>query len=101
VKARAWLANVMAPDLVAALGIGRGLPISAMKAAEQLRNQKDPAGGSRMAYLERIAQQESDRRAATMKAARERKAKRAVQLEAIGAIKREVLGIQLEDEVAP
>lgn len=55
VKARAWLANILPPEKVTAWGIGRGLPISAMKAAEAIRNKRDPAGGSRMPILNAIA----------------------------------------------
>lgn len=62
VKVRAWLAAVLSPDQVAALGVGRGLPIAALKAAEALRNRKDPHGGSRMLRLEREAQRNSDGR---------------------------------------
>lgn len=62
VKVRAWLANVLPPHHVDAMGIGRNLPISAMKAAEALRNKRDPHGGSRMLVLERQAQQRSDAR---------------------------------------
>lgn len=59
-KARAWLANVLPPDEVAAMGIGRGLPIAAMKAVEALRIKRDPESGSRMFVLERKAQQQAD-----------------------------------------
>jgi hypothetical protein len=64
VKVRAWLANILPPAHVSQLGIARGLPISAMRAAEALRNRRDPAGGSRMEYLNAIAQEQSDARAA-------------------------------------
>jgi hypothetical protein len=60
VKARAWLANILREDHAAAMGIGRGLPVSALKAAEALRNRRDPMGGSRMVYLEAIAQRQAD-----------------------------------------
>jgi hypothetical protein len=49
IKVRAWLANVLPEDRVAAIGIARGLPIAALRAAEALRNRRDPHGGSRMA----------------------------------------------------
>jgi hypothetical protein len=75
VKVRAWLANILPPEHVSQLGIARGLPISAMKAAEALRNRRDPAGGSRMEYLNGIAQAQSDARAA--RELRRRKAKAA------------------------
>lgn len=50
---RAMLANVLPPDQVAAMGIDRDLPLSALRAAETLRNRRDPNGGSRYAVLER------------------------------------------------
>lgn len=74
VTVRAWLANVLPPHHVDALGIGRALPISAMKAAEALRNRRDPHGGSRMAVLERIAQKQSDAVSAARLRARTRRA---------------------------
>lgn len=74
VKVRAWLANILPRDQVAALGIGRGLPISAMKAAEAVRNRRDPAGGSRLEHLERVAQRQSDARAARRSQALARRA---------------------------
>jgi hypothetical protein len=60
VGVRAWLANVLPPDQVAAMGLGRGLPISIQKAMEALRVKRDPAGGSRMFVLERKAQRQAD-----------------------------------------
>jgi hypothetical protein len=74
VKVRAWLANILPEQQVAAMGIGRGLPISAMKAAEALRNRRDPAGGSRLAHLEGIAQRQSDARGAARRQNLERAA---------------------------
>lgn len=62
-KVRAWLANLLPPDQVAAMGLGRGLPIAVLKAVETLRNKRDPAGGSRMFVLERKAQQQADAQA--------------------------------------
>jgi hypothetical protein len=53
VKARAWLANVMNPEKVAAWGIARGIPLSAIKAAEAARVRRDPASGSRVHLIER------------------------------------------------
>jgi hypothetical protein len=32
------------------MGLARGLPISALKAAEAARNKRDPLGGSKMDY---------------------------------------------------
>jgi hypothetical protein len=63
VKVRAWLANVLPEHQVAQMGLARGLPISVMKAAEAMRNRRDPKGGSRMPQLEAIAQRQSDERA--------------------------------------
>jgi hypothetical protein len=77
VKVRAWLANVLPPDLVDAIGIGRGLPISAMRAAEALRNRRDPKGGSRMEVLDRIAQKQANSHSAARLRARQRVALRA------------------------
>jgi hypothetical protein len=74
IKARAWLANILPPAHVDATGIGRGIPISARKAAEATRNRQDPTGGSRMPQLERIAQAQADSHARGMMKARERKA---------------------------
>lgn len=62
IKARAWLANILPADQVAALGIGRGIPLSAIKAAEALRNRKDPGSGSKLPYLERIGVRHQEQR---------------------------------------
>lgn len=77
IKVRAWLATVLPPDQVAALGIGRGLPISALKACEAIRVGRDPAEGSRMAYFEAIAHRQAVRRSARALAKRETRAARA------------------------
>lgn len=59
-KVRAWLANILPDDQVAAMGLARGLPISALRAAESLRNRRDPDAGSRLKHLEGIAQRQAD-----------------------------------------
>jgi hypothetical protein len=63
VKVRAWLVLTLPPHHVDALGLD-GVSIAALKAMERIRNERDPRSGSRMANLERIAQQRSDTRAA-------------------------------------
>jgi hypothetical protein len=63
VKVRAWLACILPPHHADALGIGRGLPISAIKAAEAIRMKRDPRAGNRMEYFSRIAQRQADERA--------------------------------------
>jgi hypothetical protein len=64
VKVRAWLANTLPEEHAAAFGVARGLPISAMRAAEALRNRRDPLGGSRATHLEAIAQRQANAHAA-------------------------------------
>src|SRR5260221_10085704 len=64
VVVRAWLATVLPDHHVDAMGVARGVSISAMKAAERLRNKRDPLSGSRLQLLERIAQRQSDAHAA-------------------------------------
>jgi hypothetical protein len=70
VTARAWLANILPPDQVDALGIGTGISIAARLAAEARRNRRDPNGGSRIEVLQRIAQRQSDARSAAALAKR-------------------------------
>lgn len=77
-KVRAWLANVLAPDRVAAMGIARGLPMSAIKAAEAWRNRIDPVAGSRMLVIERAIQARADRMLAARVRSAERRAQKAV-----------------------
>lgn len=77
VKVRAWLANVMAPERVQAMGIARGLPLSALKGAEAWRNRVDPAAGSRMLVIERAIQARADRMLAARVRGAEQRAKRA------------------------
>jgi hypothetical protein len=76
-KARAWLANVLPAHHVDALGLARGLPISALKAAEAIRNRRDPHAGSRMVVLERAAQEQADAHAASNLRSRRRAGERA------------------------
>lgn len=64
IKVRAWLATVLPPDQVRALGIARGIPVAALKSCDAIRAARDPDGGSRRAYFERITHQQSERRAA-------------------------------------
>lgn len=73
VKVRAWLANILPEHQVAEMGLQRGIPISAMKAVEAIRNRRDPHGGSRMPQLEAKAQQLSNERAAGALRARQKK----------------------------
>lgn len=63
VGVRAWLATVLPPEQATAMGLVRGLPISALKACEALRAARDPHGGSRLAYFERAAHEQASRRA--------------------------------------
>lgn len=78
VRVRAWLATVLPSDQVDALGIARGLPISALKACEAIRTRRDPHGGSRMAYFELVAQcQHETRRAKIERGIRRRTEKEA------------------------
>lgn len=63
-KARAWLAAVLPEDQVRALGIGDGIPLSVLAAAEALRQRRDPNGGDRLMVLQRRIQQRSDARSA-------------------------------------
>ena len=61
VKARAWLAFMLPPREVEALGVGGGVPVSVFKAFDSLRARRDPGYASRRFLLERIAQERSDR----------------------------------------
>jgi hypothetical protein len=61
-KARAWLTLMLPPAEVDALGIGRGIPLSALKALDDMRTRRDPSVGSRAVVLERRAQEQSDER---------------------------------------
>lgn len=63
-KVRAWLYLVLDPAEVAAMGLNRGIPVSALKALDSMRTARDPQVGSRAFVLERLAQGKSDRRAA-------------------------------------
>lgn len=76
VKARAWLALMLPLHEVALMGIGRGLPISAFKAAESARVARDPNGGSRQAVFERIAQRQAEARAKSRQRERDRQLER-------------------------
>lgn len=86
VNVRAWLANVLPCEQCEAMGLARRLPISAMKAAEALRNRRDPAGGSRMHVLERAAQAQSDGHAAARLRAKKRREARAMAKAAPAAV---------------
>lgn len=74
-KARAWLALMLPPAESEALGVGHGIPISALRALDAQRQRRDPVAGSRMFVLERAAQERSDRHAASHLKARERRAR--------------------------
>lgn len=76
VKARAWLALMLPLAEVREMGIARGMPISALKAAESTRVARDPNGGSRQAAFERIAHRQSEARAKARRRADERRLKR-------------------------
>jgi hypothetical protein len=62
VKVRAWLATVLPEPEVRAMGIAAGIPIAALKACEAIRARRDPSGGSRAEYFERIAQRQHETR---------------------------------------
>ena len=78
VTVRAWLAATLPEDEVRALGIARGIPVSALKAVEAARSTGDPQGGARQAFYERLAHQQAVRRAASALAKRTAKARRAI-----------------------
>lgn len=61
-KARAWLTLMLHSDESAALGIDSDIPLSALKALDNMRTRRDPHVGSRLFVLERQAQQQSDTR---------------------------------------
>jgi hypothetical protein len=63
-KARAWLTLMLPPDQVEAMGVGRGIPISALKALDDMRARRDPSVGSRRVRYDREAQRISDERTA-------------------------------------
>jgi hypothetical protein len=63
-KARAWLTLMLPPAEVEALGVGRGIPVSALKALDDMRVRRDPGVGSRRVVLERAARKLSDERTA-------------------------------------
>jgi hypothetical protein len=69
---RAWLAMVLPADKVAAFGIGRGVPLSVLKAAETLRVRHDPRSGSRLPNFERYIQKRADIAVARRQARRDR-----------------------------
>lgn len=77
VKVRAWLATTLPPDEVRALGIARGIPVAALKSCDAIRAARDPAGGSRQAYFERITHQQALRRSARALAKRRARAAKA------------------------
>lgn len=52
-KARAWLTLMLPPADVAALGIARGLPVSALKALDAMRSGRDKSAPSKGTVLER------------------------------------------------
>ncbi|MCL4687498.1 MAG: hypothetical protein KJ007_02910 [Burkholderiales bacterium] len=64
IKVRAWLATVLPADQVAAMGLARGIPVAALKSCDAIRAARDPDGGSRRLYFERITHRQSERRAA-------------------------------------
>lgn len=67
-KARAWLTLMLPPDEVESLGVWRGVPVSALKALDDMRTRRDPGVGSRRVVLEREAQELSaERTAAALK----------------------------------
>lgn len=77
IMVRAWLATVLPPDQTAEMGIGRGLPISALKACEAIRTRRDPQGGSRLAYFEAVAQRQHEARRVRIERGIRQKAERA------------------------
>lgn len=64
-KARAWLTLMLPPGDVEALGVGKGIPVSALKALDDIRTRRDPSVGSRRVVLERKVQQRAAERAAS------------------------------------
>lgn len=77
VKLRAWLAATLPADQVRQLGIARGIPVGTLKACEAIRAARDPAGGSKVPYFERITHAQAVRRSEGE--LRKRKAKEARQ----------------------
>ncbi len=63
-KARAWLTLMLPSHQVAELGVGRGIPVSALMALDEMRQRRDPSVGSRRVRYEREAQEISDERTA-------------------------------------
>lgn len=85
VKVRAWLATVLPDHEVRALGIAAGIPIAALKACEAIRTKRDPAGGSRQAHFERIAErQHTARRGKIERGIRNREGRERAAAEATG-----------------
>lgn len=92
--ARAWLATVLPPHTASTLGVDIGLPISVLKAAEGIRNRRDPEGGSRMAVLNRMAELQAQN---TRKAIERRaRAKRDREQAAAAAAAAELAALQAE-----
>lgn len=60
-KGRAWLAFMLPPREVEALGVASGIPLSVFKALDTMRSRRDAQYGSRREILERMAQERSDR----------------------------------------
>jgi hypothetical protein len=63
-KARAWLALMLPPHEVEALGVHR-TPLTALKALDDMRFRRDPSVGSRRGYYERLIRERDAARART------------------------------------
>lgn len=59
---RAWLTHTLPPDDIEALGVWRGIPVSALKAVDWIRCKRDARAGSVRVNLERIVQERIDAR---------------------------------------
>lgn len=59
---RTWLTHTLPPHEIEALGVWRGIPLSALKAVDSIRVKRDPHGGSVRMNLERIAHERTNER---------------------------------------
>lgn len=67
---RAWLVTMLPRDTVNAMGIARGIPISALRAVSAARARRDPNAGSSLFVMERTVQGRIDEQIARRAASR-------------------------------